>query len=174
MTKIQISALSEDAINKKQENIKEWLNYIRENYIWLRDLCYCRDKFKITNQFIDTTIYTYARILVEDLYSLTSEELIYLDDLSIYVFSVSDENRTKISNFRQKYTSMRNKRLCHLTETNIETVCKLQDIHNIISLFEGIVNYNGEMTDIQITSSYLEHVYMNLFINKNTAVAIKQ
>ena len=146
------------------KTIENLIKDIIYDYVYLKELNQVRVDMHKTDDFIDRTIFLYARTIILNGLSLTSE-IQKSDDLCIDKTKIDEKSLNILNKFKEKYKTYRNKEIAHTTSTSINVPTALNDLKETIDVLNLYKSNNGKMCNVEYISSNVITEGMKRYLN---------
>lgn len=146
------------------KTIENLITDIIYDYVYLKELNQVRVDLHKTDDFIDRTIFLYARTIILNGLSLTSKTR-KNDDLCIDRTRIDEKSLNILNKFQEKYRTYRNKEIAHTTSTKIDVPTALKDLKEIVDVLNLYKSNNGKMCNVEYNSSNTIAEGMKRYLN---------
>lgn len=146
------------------KTIENLIKDIIYDYIYLKELNQARINLHKTDDFINRTIFLYARTIILNGLSLTSE-IKKNDDLCIDKTRIDEKSLSILNKFQEKYKTYRNKEIAHTTSTNIDVPTTIEDLKEIVDVLNIYKSNNGKMCNVEYISNNFITEGMERYLN---------
>lgn len=146
------------------KTIENLITDIIYDYVYLKELNQVRVDLHKTDDFIDRTIFLYARTIILNGLSLTSKTT-KNDDLCIDRTKIDEKSLNILNKFQEKYRIYRNKEIAHTTSTNIDVPTALNDLKEIVDVLNLYKSNNGKMCNVEYIASNTITEWMKRYLN---------